>query len=64
MKCVAIKGVRQFETKEIDEPTKKEGYVLIDVKKSGICGSDLHYFEAGAPVGLVVLLWILVNERI
>ena len=33
MKCVAIKGVRQFETKEIDEPTKKEGYVLIDVKK-------------------------------
>ena len=54
MKCVAIKGVRQFETKEIDEPTKKEGYVLIDVKKSGICGSDLHYFEAGAPVGLVM----------
>lgn len=54
MKCVAIKGVRQFETKEIDEPTKKEGYVLIDVKKSGICGSDLHYFEAGAPVELVM----------
>ena len=54
MKCVAIKGVRKFETKEIDEPTKKEGYVLIDVKKSGICGSDLHYFEAGAPVGLVM----------
>ena len=54
MKCVAIKGVRQFETKEIDEPTKKEGYVLIDVKKSGICGSDLHYFEAGAPDGLVM----------
>mgnify|MGYP002801294173 FL=1 len=54
MKCVAINGVRQFERKEIDEPTKKEGYVLIDVKKSGICGSDLHYFEAGAPGGLVM----------
>ncbi len=54
MKCVAIKGVREFEIKDINEPTKEEGKVLIDVKVTGICGSDLHYFEIGNPVGLVM----------
>ncbi|HIT10901.1 MAG TPA: alcohol dehydrogenase catalytic domain-containing protein [Candidatus Onthousia faecigallinarum] len=55
MKAIAIKGVREFEMKEIEKPVEaKDGYVLIDVKKSGICGSDLHYFEAGGPVGLIM----------
>ncbi len=54
MKCVAIKGERKFEIKEIAEPQKEDGKVLIDVKKTGICGSDLHYFEIGMPVGLIM----------
>lgn len=54
MKCVAIKGERKFEIKEIEEPQKEDGKVLIDVKKTGICGSDLHYFEIGMPVGLIM----------
>lgn len=54
MKSVAIKGVREFEIKEIEEPEAKEGMVLIDVAKTGICGSDLHYFELGNPIGLVM----------
>lgn len=54
MKSIAIKGIREFELKDIEEPTKEEGKVIIDVNVTGICGSDLHYFELGSPVGLVM----------
>ena len=54
MKCVAIKGVREFEIKEIEEPVSKNGSVIVDVKKTGICGSDIHYWVSGNPVGLVM----------
>ena len=54
MRCVAIKDVKKFEIKEIDEPVSTNGSVLVDVKKTGICGSDIHYWVAGEPVGLVM----------
>ena len=54
MKCVALKGVKKFEVTNIDAPRTKEGSVVIDVKKCGICGSDIHYWVLGAPEGLVM----------
>ncbi len=54
MKCVKLVGQRKFEVTEIDEPQKRDGYVLIDVKKAGICGSDIHYWDIGEPKGLVL----------
>lgn len=54
MKCIAIKGVKEFEIKDIEEPTPDKDHVLIDVKKCGICGSDIHYWDMGQPVGLVM----------
>ena len=54
MRAVALKGKREFELKEIDEPVKDGENVVIKVLKTGICGSDLHYFEMGEPVGLVM----------
>ena len=54
MKSIAIKGVREFELKEIKEPKSDGTKVIIDVKKAGICGSDIHYWEAGGPIGLVM----------
>lgn len=54
MKACAIKDVKQFEIKEISEPVSKDGNVIIDVLKSGICGSDIHYWVGGAPKGLVM----------
>lgn len=54
MKACAIKGVKQFEIKEISEPKSKDGSVVIDVLKTGICGSDIHYWVNGAPEGLVM----------
>ena len=54
MKSVAIKGVKEFEVIETSEPKKEEGKVLIDVVKTGICGSDIHYWDLGMPKGLVM----------
>lgn len=54
MKSVKLKGPKEFEIGEIDEPVSKDGSVVIDVKKTGICGSDIHYWMAGGPQGLVM----------
>lgn len=54
MKCVAIKDVKQFEIKEIEEPVSDGNKVLVDIKKTGICGSDIHYWDLGNPLGLVM----------
>ena len=54
MKAVAIKDVKEFEIKEIPEPSVDSENVVIDIKKCGICGSDIHYWVAGEPMGLVM----------
>lgn len=54
MKAVAIKGVKQFEIKDISEPKADGEKVIIEVSKTGICGSDIHYWVNGEPKGLVM----------
>jgi 2-desacetyl-2-hydroxyethyl bacteriochlorophyllide A dehydrogenase len=54
MKCVSISGKKRFILKEIPKPVSKNGSVVIEVKSCGICGSDIHYWVAGGPVGLVM----------
>lgn len=54
MKSVAIKGIKEFEIKELVEPTIDGENVIIDIIKSGICGSDIHNWEMGGPIGLVL----------
>lgn len=54
MKCVSLKGVKEFEILEVNEPGADGKNVIIDVKKTGICGSDIHYWDAGEPKGLIM----------
>ena len=54
MKCVAISGVKSLVLKNMDVPVSKNGSVVIEVKSAGICGSDIHNWDMGAPVGLVM----------
>lgn len=54
MKCVSISGERSFVLKEMEVPVSKDGSVVIEVKSCGICGSDIHYWENGQPIGLVM----------
>ncbi len=54
MKCVSLKGKKEFEILETPEPISKDGMVVVDVKKAGICGSDIHNWTLGEPKGLVM----------
>ncbi|MBE6148544.1 MAG: hypothetical protein E7167_03520 [Firmicutes bacterium] len=54
MKSAAIKSKKLIVTKEIPEPVSTKGSVVIDVKKAGICGSDIHNWDLGLPEGLVM----------
>lgn len=54
MRAVSIKGVREFEIKEVEEPIPSSQDVVIKVAKTGICGSDIHYWENGDPKGLIM----------
>ena len=54
MKCAKLVGPKKIEVAEINDPKKEAGKSLIEVTKTGICGSDLHYFEIGEPNGLVM----------
>lgn len=54
MRCVLIKGEKEFAVTNMEDVVAKEGRVLIEVTKAGICGSDIHYWTAGEPKGLVM----------
>ena len=54
MKCVKIKDKKKLELTTTNEPIADNNHVIIKVSKCGICGSDLHNFELGNPVGLIM----------
>jgi threonine dehydrogenase-like Zn-dependent dehydrogenase len=45
MKGVVFKGHRQVELKDFPDPTPGPGDVVIAVRASGMCGSDLHLYR-------------------
>lgn len=47
MKVALMTGIGKIEMVERPIPQPKEDEVLVKVEYVGICGSDLHYFEAG-----------------
>ena len=54
MKCVSLAGPKKLVVEDRKAQEGKEGYILIDVIKAGICGSDIHYWVSGEPKGLVM----------
>lgn len=51
MKGAVFVGGRNVELQDFEDPTPGEGEVVIEIKASGMCGSDLHFYRApgGAP---------------
>jgi len=48
MKATALTGLRKMEVVDVPEPAiEKPDDVLLKVAMVGICGSDVHYYEAG-----------------
>ncbi len=54
MKCVSLAGPKKLVLEDRKVQEGKEGYILIDIIKAGICGSDIHYWVSGEPKGLVM----------
>lgn len=54
MKAAIIEDVKKFKITDIDKPSPDKEKVIIDILKTGICGSDIHYWDAGEPKGLVL----------
>ena len=46
MKGVVLLGDRTLEIREFADPTPGPGEVVLDIKASGMCGSDLKYYRA------------------
>src|SRR3990172_2637608 len=46
MKGIVFLGERELELREFPEPTPGPGEVVIAIKGSGMCGSDLHPYRA------------------
>lgn len=47
MKVAIMTGAGEIELTEREIPVPKEDEVLVQVEYVGVCGSDLHYYEAG-----------------
>ena len=46
MKAVVFTGDRTLELMEVPDPTPGPGEVVLEIKASGMCGSDLHQYRA------------------
>ncbi len=56
MKGIVFLGDRKLELQNFDDPTPGPGEVVLEIKASGMCGSDLHFYRAAdgpATFGLV-----------
>lgn len=54
MKSVIIAGKKLLQVCERDVPTFDNGDVIMKVERTAICGSDIHYWDLGTGVGLVM----------
>ena len=51
MKGVVFLGDRKLELREFPDPTPGPRDVVLEIKASGMCGSDLHMYRAPAQPG-------------
>jgi threonine dehydrogenase-like Zn-dependent dehydrogenase len=51
MKGVVFLGDRKLELREFPDPTPGPRDVILEIKASGMCGSDLHNYRAPASAG-------------
>lgn len=47
MRAAVLHGAKTIQVEAAPSPELKPGMVLLRVRRAGICGSDLHYFEHG-----------------
>ena len=53
MKGVVFLGDRKLELREFPDPSPEPDEVIVEIKASGVCGSDLHAFRADEPNDII-----------
>lgn len=56
MKALVLEEVGKLEVKDVEEPQRKKGEVLIKVMRGGICGTDLHLLKGQWKAQLPLIL--------
>ena len=54
MKAAILEDIKKFKIADVDAPKPDNNKVIIDIIKTGICGSDMHNWDAGEPKGLIM----------
>jgi (R,R)-butanediol dehydrogenase/meso-butanediol dehydrogenase/diacetyl reductase len=49
LRAALVTGKKQLELREMPDPTPEDGKVVVDIACCGICGTDLHAYDSGAP---------------
>lgn len=49
MRAAVITGKQQVELIELERPAPQPGGVVVDISLCGICGTDVHAYQSGAP---------------
>ncbi|GAB4540903.1 MAG: zinc-dependent dehydrogenase [Anaerolineae bacterium] len=52
MKAAFLVGVREFEIRDMAEPTTPDDGLVLKVEACGVCGSDLRRWKEGPPPGV------------
>ncbi len=55
MRGMIFKGVRTVEVQDFPDPTPGPGEAIIEMKASGMCGSDLHFYRHGMTATIEAL---------
>ncbi len=55
MRGMIFRGAREVELAHFDDPTPGPGEAVIEMKASGMCGTDLHYYRHGMAASLEML---------
>jgi 2-desacetyl-2-hydroxyethyl bacteriochlorophyllide A dehydrogenase len=54
MKAAVLRGPRDIRVEEFPEPTVEPDGIIMKVRACGVCGSDLHNYRLGGPVGAIL----------
>lgn len=54
MKAAILEDIKKIKIADVDAPKPDNNKVIIDIIKTGICGSDIHNWDAGEPKGLIM----------
>jgi L-iditol 2-dehydrogenase len=64
MKAVALTSLRRLELRDLPAPAIRTDHeVLLQVRRVGVCGSDLHYFQQGRIGNRVVEFPFLIGHE-